>query len=66
MLGVKVAAAWPSALKPAMRCADSIHIQILPGGRSKEAMDGGMGREEYRERSAGGGFNTVRAESSQR
>ncbi|KAF3841891.1 hypothetical protein F7725_023842 [Dissostichus mawsoni] len=28
--------------KPAMGTRASIHIQILPGGRSKEAIDGGM------------------------
>lgn len=32
----------PPCAKPATGTTASIHIQMLPGGRSKEAMDGGM------------------------
>ena len=40
-LGVEGQLPAPFA-KPAMGTTASIHIQILPGGRSKEAIDGGM------------------------
>ncbi len=40
-LGVEGQLPAPCA-KPAMGTTASIHIQILPGGRSKEAIDGGM------------------------
>lgn len=32
----------PPCAKPATGTTASIHIQMLPGGRSKEAIDGGM------------------------
>lgn len=57
-LGVEGQLPAPCA-KPATGTTASIHIQILPGGRSKEAIDGGMEGE-------GGGLNMVRAKSSQR
>lgn len=41
LLGVEGQLPAPFA-KPAMGTTASIHIQILPGGRSKEAIDGGM------------------------
>lgn len=39
----------PRCAKPAAGTTASIHIQMLPGGRSKEAIDGGMEREGWRE-----------------
>lgn len=52
-LGVEGQLPAPRA-KPATRTTASIHIQILPGGRSKEAIDGGLERE------GGGGALTRR------